>query len=323
MGLYHEYCPPEQVETEIENLLNWLKGFESKNTIIVAAWFHHRFTQIHPYQDGNGRVVRALTTLILLRANLLPLVIDRDLRGEYISSLEAADSGDLMPLASMFARLERSAMLQAMSVDIDAETSQPMKLSSAVIQSLSQKLQRRKLRKDAELREVDKLTVALRGKVNQVLGDILKELSKSVSEDPSPNVYVKDGGPDQYPDNSYWYRREVIKSANEASKFANFDEAHYFVKATIRVGRERLTLVTSFHHVGREIYGISEAVAFAKIESFENSDDREVMEEDFFVCSLDPFVYTYQTLETEAAASFEAWLDSAVVIALKKFGDRL
>jgi|GEM_PF-6737520 len=28
--------------------------------LLVAAWLHHQFVQIHPFQDGNGRVTRAL-----------------------------------------------------------------------------------------------------------------------------------------------------------------------------------------------------------------------------------------------------------------------
>jgi Fic family protein len=83
-GTVHEYCPPVHVESEMDNLLSWLSEYSQEDPIIVSAWFHHRLTQIHPYQDGNGRVARALTTLVLLRAQLLPLVIDRDLRIEYI-----------------------------------------------------------------------------------------------------------------------------------------------------------------------------------------------------------------------------------------------
>jgi Fic family protein len=122
-GNVHEYCPPVHVETEIENLLTWLNQYDAEDPIVVAAWLHHRFTQIHPYQDGNGRVARALTTLVLLRSELLPLVIDRDLRVEYIGALEVADADDLSPLASLFARLERAAIMQALSVDADKEIS--------------------------------------------------------------------------------------------------------------------------------------------------------------------------------------------------------
>ena len=65
----------------------------------------------------------------------------------------------------------------------------------------------------------------------------------------------------------------MIKSANETKKFANFEEDHYFIKASFRVERERLVFVASFHHVGRELSGIMEATAFARLESFEHSDD--------------------------------------------------
>ena len=134
-GSVHEYCPPIHVDSEVENLLRWLPDYAGDDAIIVAAWFHHRFTQIHPYQDGNGRVARALTTLILLRADLLPLVVDRDLRTEYIKALELADQEQLSTLAEIFARLERNAILQALSVDADAEISERTTLTSAVIES--------------------------------------------------------------------------------------------------------------------------------------------------------------------------------------------
>jgi len=93
-GTLHEYCPPVHVDAEMERLLKWLLEYSEEDPIIVTSWIHHRFTQIHPYQDGNGRVARALTTLILMRSNLLPLVVDRDLRCDYIDALEfAARSG--------------------------------------------------------------------------------------------------------------------------------------------------------------------------------------------------------------------------------------
>jgi len=168
-GSAHEYCPPLHVEAEIQNLLAWLAQYATEDPVIVAAWLHHRFTQIHPYQDGNGRVARALTTLVLLRSELLPLVIDRDLRVEYIKALEAADAADLSPLASMFARLERAAILQALSVDADAELSHQRTLTSAVIESLTQRFGRRREAKHAEFRKVDTVALALRARARKGL----------------------------------------------------------------------------------------------------------------------------------------------------------
>ncbi len=320
-GSTHEYCPPLQVEAEIENLLAWLAEYVAEDPVIVAAWLHHRFTQIHPYQDGNGRVARALTTLVLLRSELLPLVIDRDLRMEYIKALEAADAADLSALASMFARLERAAILQALSVNADAEISHQRTLTSAVIESLTQKFGRRREAKHAEFRRVNAVALALRARARKALEQAFNQLKGPVSSVAEPQIHIADGGPDR--DNAHWYKFEVVKSANEVGTFANFTEDHYFLKASIRVERERLVFVTSFHHIGRDLSGIMEAIAFAKLEAFEDSDDREYASQDFFLCSLEPFVFTYKTTEQAIADSFARWLDAAVAVAFKEYGDRL
>jgi hypothetical protein len=319
-GIIHEYCPPIHVESEMDNLLGWLAQYGAEDPIIVAAWLHHRFTQIHPYQDGNGRVARALKTLVLLRSELLPLVIDRELRVEYIKGLEAADAGDLSPLASQFARLERGAIMQALSVDADAQSPPQGTLTAAVIDRLTKTFQRRRESKDAELRTVNSLALALRALARKALEQAFTRLKGPLSMVAEPQINIADGGPDR--GNAHWYKFEVVKSANEKGKFANFTEDHYFVKASIRAGRERLVFVTSFHHVGRELSGIVEATAFARLQSFEDSEDREYAAQDFFVCSLEPFVFTYKTREEEVAESFTRWLDAALAVALKEYGDR-
>jgi Fic family protein len=320
-GSIHEYCPPVQVEMEAEHLLSWLSEYAADDPILVAAWLHHRFTQIHPYQDGNGRVARALITLVLLRAELLPLVIDRDLRVEYLDALEAADHGDLSQLVSMFARLGKGAILQALSVDVDIEVAHDRTLTQAVIENLGEKLGRRRQVKEAELRKVNEIAKALRVQTRNVVQQGMTSLARLPFVLPTPQIYVADGGPDR--DNAHWYRYEVVKSANEAGKYANFAEDHYFVKASMRAERERLVFVVSFHHVGRELSGIMEATAFAKLESYENSDERDVASQDFFVCSLEPFIFTHRTVETEVTDSFARWLDAALAIAIKEYGDRL
>lgn len=320
-GDIHEYCPPVHVEAEMDNLLNWLSDAEDVDPIVLAAWLHHRFTQIHPYQDGNGRVARTLTILILLRAELLPLVIDRDLRVEYIKALEEADFGNLTPLTKLFARLERTAILQALSVDTDAEISYEKTLTEAVIDTLAEKFSRRRREKDIKLREVNNLAFNLRGRTRDSLEKNLNRLKEPVSQVVTPEIHLQDGGPDR--GNSHWYKFDVIQSAGKAGKFANFNEDHYFAKASFRVERERLVFVASFHHVGRDLSGIIEATAFARLESFEQSDDRDKVSQDFFICSLEPFVLTYRTKLDDITESFDHWLDAALAVAIKEYGDRL
>lgn len=320
-GSVHEYCPPIHVDFEVEKLLGWLPDYSNDDAIIVAAWFHHRFTQIHPYQDGNGRVARALTTLILLRADLLPLVVDRDLRTEYIKALELADQAQLSTLAEIFARLERNAILQALSVDADAEISHQTSLTSAVIGSLADKFGKRRIQKLAELRQVNSVALELRARSRTLLEQYFTEFGSTLRELGEPRIAINDGGPDR--GNAHWYKFEVVQSAKEGGKFANFDEDHYFIKGSIRVNRERLIFVVSFHHVGRELSGIMEATAFSKLESYEESDDRESVSERFSLCSMEPFVFTHKTTVNEIADAFSKWLDAALAVSFKEYGDRL
>lgn len=59
--------------------------------------------------------------MILIQSEYLPLVIDRDIRLEYLDALEKADKGDLSGLALLIGRLEQKAIMQALSIDADAD----------------------------------------------------------------------------------------------------------------------------------------------------------------------------------------------------------
>lgn len=106
-GLIHEYCPPLQVQGQMENLLERNDTYSEVCAEVRAAWLHHRFTQIHPFDDGNGRVARALATALFLEQEYLILVIrDRQHRAMYYDALEEADKGDLKPLVDLFADIQ-------------------------------------------------------------------------------------------------------------------------------------------------------------------------------------------------------------------------
>jgi Fic family protein len=105
----------------MDRLIELHKKHEATNipAVVEAAWLHHRFTQIHPFQDGNGRVARAIASLVLIRAGLFPLVINRDARDQYIDALEKADAGDLAPLSAMIAQNQKQALTQVMRLIAD------------------------------------------------------------------------------------------------------------------------------------------------------------------------------------------------------------
>ena len=104
-GSLKEFAPPEQVRGEIENLVNWYNDMDNTHPMVSAAWLHHRFVQIHPFQDGNGRVARALTHYSWLKDSYMPATVDRHNREAYLLALDAADNDDLAPLVRLFIQL--------------------------------------------------------------------------------------------------------------------------------------------------------------------------------------------------------------------------
>ena len=98
-GHVHEYCPPEQVDSEMEAFLTFHRSHADRDlpTEVEAAWLHHAFVRIHPFQDGNGRMSRLLVAYAFVKNGEFPPVITAEGKPGYIDMLEIADDGDLRP----------------------------------------------------------------------------------------------------------------------------------------------------------------------------------------------------------------------------------
>jgi Fic family protein len=71
IGVVFETATPFDTPREMEALVAWTRKAieeESLHPLLIIAVFIVRFLAIHPFQDGNGRLSRVLTTLLLLRA---------------------------------------------------------------------------------------------------------------------------------------------------------------------------------------------------------------------------------------------------------------
>lgn len=73
--------------------------------IQLVAEFHAEFIRIHPFEDGNGRVGRALMSYLLVRLGLLPIPIEAN-KQEYYAALNESHSGKgLHALVDLLLRL--------------------------------------------------------------------------------------------------------------------------------------------------------------------------------------------------------------------------
>lgn len=59
--------PGCQTEDAIKILIEWYKNDKSTHPLVKCALFTYEFVSIHPFQDGNGRLSRLLSTLLLLK----------------------------------------------------------------------------------------------------------------------------------------------------------------------------------------------------------------------------------------------------------------
>ena len=327
--IVHEYCPPKQVDSEIESMIDWYQSYDDKHhPLAVAAWLHHRFTQIHPFEDGNGRVVRALLTWHLVRTGFLPIVITRDTRSEYIATLEKADSGDLSPFVRLLVKLERETLLNALSVEHGQIPS--INTVEEVIGFIVDGFQKKQREQESKLRSVQRTAVLLREHAGNILqeetGRVSQQLADTISLEVDTRISL--GGPEE--GNEYYYKREVLKTAQDAGHWVNFQEPRYFVRVTMRETSQSrspaMVFVISLHSVGRRLTGVMAATSFLKrrypSSQDEHEDDaEEVNDPEFEVCSLDPFLFTVADTFDNLRLRFETWVRQSFSVALRRWGE--
>ena len=67
--VHYEAPQSERLPQEMEQFLRWINSEESIDPVLKAAIAHLWFVNIHPFDDGNGRLTRTITDMLLARAD--------------------------------------------------------------------------------------------------------------------------------------------------------------------------------------------------------------------------------------------------------------
>ncbi len=309
-GQLHEYCPPEHVASEMDRLIEMHNKHISDNVPpeIEAAWLHHRFTQIHPFQDGNGRIARALASLVLIRVRWFPLVIDRNIRGEYIESLELADKKDITQLIDLIVSLQKKAFIKALSISEDI-----LKFNrtlTQVISSAGDRLRARFQERIKERRRVLDFSKLLEDMVFKTFSNLSEGLNAELKPIADNYFATVDRSDDT---NDYWFKRQIADVAKSCDYYADTRTYRSWIRLRIREERQA-EIITAFHSLGVEFLGIMAASAFIIYRDING--DNEITVDGPYTISNNIFQFAYNEKENEISKRFDIWIKNVVLFGI-------
>ena len=313
-GSVHVYCPPEQVTVEMEHLIDHHDHHVAERVApeVLSAWIHHRFTQIHPFQDGNGRVARALASLVFLREGWFPLVVHRDQRAEYIDALEAADEGNLAPLTDMFAAAQRKAFVNALG--IAREVLRAGEHLEQMVAAIGDHFQKRDRDLARNMVQAMDHAGALWIRAGQIFATTSAQLSEALGSLGERKVFDDSSSPTETGYRRRWHRSQIIRAAKDLGYYANIGEFSAWRRLVLETENGRSEIVLSFHGIGREYRGIV-GVSLSFYRKPETDEGHSTIE-DHRTVSRELFQINYLESLEAAQARFDTWLDRYLLQAL-------
>lgn len=314
-GVLYAYCPPEHVASEMQRLIEMHTQHLEQGVApeVEAAWLHHRFSQIHPFQDGNGRVCRAIASLVLVQAGLFPLIVTRDEKNDYLDALEAADKGNLSKLVALFAKLQRQQFLKAAVVS-ESVISAANDMDS-LLQGLEKATPKAQTLAKPNIEKVFDHAHALEQQTSDALDALIPNLRQYLAKAGiDANIYScrsteKD---------SHWYYGQIKENAR--------NNYHYFINdkvyrswVSLRVyWQRRARLVFAFHAASREFTGTMICAPF--IEFLDPAGENETRAT-LIPISDEAFLFFHNEIPDQLKKRFKDWLNPCLLIAIKQLAD--
>ena len=273
-GSLLEYAPAEQVDSEMDTLIAVYGDLSTLHPVVLAAWLHHRFIAIHPFQDGNGRVARALVLLVLLKHHYAPLVVEGRRRDDYLRSLDRANDGDLWPLTRLFSQLEIDALraeLEKPALDSPGGT-QPTAVAQAYVDRiLRSRMQTAMLLSQSTLETATRIHEHMQRWLDQQAA-ALREVFGRI--DPRRSITLDSATPlDEV--RGKWWRAELVGAARALEFFSNHVDGTWWLSLRLNILSESLRYLVILQKVGHGETGVLALSVVAQLIEAPNPDEPE------------------------------------------------
>ena len=310
-GTIYMYCPPLQVDSEIDALISTYKNLvdQETNPIILAAWVHHAFTQIHPFQDGNGRIARLLASLILIKNGLLPFTVKRNDKVKYIKALEDADSFKPQKLVSFFAQEQKKSIELALNFKTDRKVNSLSELASIFSKKMEENINKTKEQRIELLNtNREKIFDVIYG----LLGQIKDQLYSSI-----PKEQAIIGLSSCMPDHPhfFYHTNEIIAYAKHFDYFFNRNLPRGWFRIFFNLpNNKKFDLIFSIHHYGYDddVVAIGSFLEFIETVNIKKKQETKST----IPIHVEPFTISLENVDHQKFGNMEEYINDIVKVAL-------
>lgn len=120
--VFYEAIPQVLVQQEMDKFMNWLNTDFRIDYILKAAIAHFWFIIIHPFDDGNGRIARTITDMLLARAEKSPqrfyslssqILVEKKAYYEVLQKVQWHTDSDITEWLEFFLDCTKNALLSS------------------------------------------------------------------------------------------------------------------------------------------------------------------------------------------------------------------
>lgn len=310
------YCPPEHVHSEMDNLISIFNDMENKkcHPVICAAWFHHAFTIIHPFQDGNGRIARLLASLILIKHGLFPFTVLREeAKVKYLDALEQADAQEFQPLVDYFAEVQKRHIEKALNIKEVSSAS-----FDEVADIFSSKIENWQKKKGVEREnEVNRARAQVFDFCLKHLTLISNQLSAKLNGNAA--ITIHHCPPDEIERQDYYYG-QLIKYAQQHHYYLNRNFPKAWLLFLVELAEtKKYQLCVTIHHYGYDDNTLAIGAFLEFLMLHENPDRLD----EVLPLEIKPHVISLAGDITAKEKNIEAFIENAVTLTMAHIASEL